>query len=448
MLASSHRATPPPPPPPLYYVPLPRRLLATLRDTPQALGIYALIARVYRATKAPVPLSPADIASYDPAISAAAAGRGLRRLLRLGYLLKVPSGGPRNAYRPAWGLVSGAPRPWELDAPALGRPPHLTCERLPQDLLDCYLGRLEPHALRGAHVTRYLTAPLLSLADVGAYALLQAGYPAASAALHELGLRHEGRALTPPPADELLAIITQRRLLQAESPIALSEAGWARLGLPAPPPPRAGGAPLLFVPADRLGNRLGDVDGYPIGPPSPANAPARAIQRPRGRAVPPAAGSHGVPCADGRDASTTPTPTAVSGGGGDPILGSDTPPAQGTALARLRALGVRPEVALTLAGRPLAQVERVIGQARARGGVRDLAAWVVSALRALPSEEPRPGSPSPKVSDLAILTHQGLSNQERVRWLARFRGADPADRPALLARFAAEHPPENQAASA
>lgn len=129
-------------------------------------------------------------------------------------------------------------------------------------------------------------------------------------------------------------------------------------------------------------------------------------------------------------------------------MGSDTPPAQGTALARLRALGVRPEVALTLAGRPLAQVERVIGQARARGGVRDLAAWVVSALRALPSEEPRPGSPSPKVSDLAILTHQGLSNQERVRWLARFRGADPADRPALLARFAAEHPPENQAASA
>lgn len=97
--------------PPAYYVPLPHRLLGTLRDTPLAIGVYALIARVYRATKTPVPLSPADIAAYDPTTSPAAALRALRRLLAAGYLLRAPSGGRRNAYLPTWGLIAGVSRP-------------------------------------------------------------------------------------------------------------------------------------------------------------------------------------------------------------------------------------------------------------------------------------------------------------------------------------------------
>lgn len=62
-----------------YYVPLPRPLLQALRDNALAIGVYALIARVYRATGAPVPLSPADVAAYDPSISRQAAGRALGR---------------------------------------------------------------------------------------------------------------------------------------------------------------------------------------------------------------------------------------------------------------------------------------------------------------------------------------------------------------------------------
>jgi hypothetical protein len=107
---------------------------------------------------------------------------------------------------------------------------------------------------------------------------------------------------------------------------------------------------------------------------------------------------------------------------------------------QLLAVGVRQDVARQLADRPAAQVTRVIAQARARQNVKDVAGWVVSALRALPAEEPALAAPPPKVSDLAILLHQGLTNHERMRWLTRFRNADLADRPAVLARFHAEHP--------
>jgi hypothetical protein len=41
---------------------------------------------------------------------------------------------------------------------------------------------------------------------------------------------------------------------------------------------------------------------------------------------------------------------------------------------------------------------------------------------------------------MAILTLAGLSNHERLRWLTRFRAANLAERPALLARFHAKHP--------
>lgn len=39
-------------------------------------------------------------------------------------------------------------------------------------LLDLFLGKLTPHPKRAAIITRYVTCPLLGLADVGSYALL------------------------------------------------------------------------------------------------------------------------------------------------------------------------------------------------------------------------------------------------------------------------------------
>lgn len=441
-----------------YYVPLPLPLLSALRDTPLAIGVYATIARVFRATKAPVPLSPADLRAYDPTISESRAKRALNRLTELGYLAVVPSGGRRNAYHPTWGVIKGASRFWDLASGSLGRPPHILSERLPQDLLDHYLGRLEPHALRGAHVTRYITAPLLGLADVGAYALISAGYKASRPALEELGLVVDGQPRQLPKLEELLALASQRRLFDAGSPIALTSAGWSRLGLAPAEPAAATGSPLIFTPAPPAGQPTGQSIGQPIAQPPSDDRPASASQRPRGRAVPAAAGSHGCrsekgsqdhpqppsaakPTAGGGFASPSPSRAKTEETGGTSTQAGSSPQHTPTpSEAGLRQIGVRRDVAATLAGRSLAQVERVIAQARRHQGVRDVAAWVVGALRALPADEPAPPPPPARVSDLAILTHPELSNAERLRWLTRFRNADLVDRSGILSRFLQEHP--------
>lgn len=446
---------------PTYYVPLPSQLLNALRDTPLAIGVYALVARVYRATKAPVPLSPADVATYDPAISAAAARRALARLQKQGYLKLVPFSGRSNAYIPTWGLVNGQARLWALDASCLGCPRHIRTQHVPQDLLDVCIGRLDPHANRGANVRRYLTAPLLSLIDVGAYALNAASYPTASPTLVQLGLLVGGKAMPLPAKADILALATQRRLFDAGSPVALTEAGWAQLGL-APDAEVATGRPLVFVPPEQGGNRVGHPAGNPVGSDALAESRSSASQRPRGRFVPPAERSHGSERKKGRKETTPQPPTTPCAevGGGDSSTspnmsektvtaaqetGQDTNP-ENAVVSRLRQIGVNPSVALTLADRAPAQIERVIAQARAHKGVRDVAAWVVAVLRTLPVDEPEAPPSPPKVSDLVILGHPELTTTQRSRWIARFRNADAADRPAVLTQLLAEHPLDVSAA--
>jgi hypothetical protein len=437
-------------PAPAYYVPLPQKLLADQRDRPLAIGVYALIARVYRATRAPVPLSAGDLVAYDPTISVDAAGRALRRLVQAGYLLTTAAPGRRTSYRPTWGTINAAPRPWELDQPRLGCPRHVYETRLPQELLDGYLGRLEPHAQHGAHVTRYTTEPLLTLADVGAYALTLAGYVATSERLSHYGLLHDGAALPLPARAVTLALISQRRLFAAESPIALTPAGWRRaaFALPPPTPEVDPGPPLFFVPPDLRATPCATPCGNPCSQPAHAQGRSNASQRLRGRFVTPTDRSQG-----GEGAKGLPHPGQRSGGGGEapsisgaapasspPVSTTTAAPTTTPAEERLLQLGVRRDIARSLANRLISQVERVITQVRSRQGVRDQAAWVVSALRALPADELPAAPPPPKVSDLAILTHPSLTNTERTRWLARFRNTAPADRPAVLAQFHQEHP--------
>lgn len=122
-----------------------------------------------------------------------------------------------------------------------------------------------------------------------------------------------------------------------------------------------------------------------------------------------------------------------------------TSPAPGSAEQLLLQLGVRRSVAHQLADLPLAQVERVIAQTRARQGVHDVAGWVVSALRDLPATE---APPPPRVSETTIQFHPGISGRERQIWLARFRGASSIEQPTILARFLAEHPLEEPHATA
>ncbi len=166
--------------PAFFYVPVPRRLAEDLRDSPAALGVFALLARAFRAAAQPVPLSPADLRAFDPALSYGAATRALQRLCAAGWLIPTRHPGRKTAYAPSWGRVGGAPLPWDLAAPALGRPRHLAALRLDQRLLDVCMGRLAPHPTHPASVGRYLVAPLLGLREVGAYALALAGLPAAS----------------------------------------------------------------------------------------------------------------------------------------------------------------------------------------------------------------------------------------------------------------------------
>jgi hypothetical protein len=108
----------------------------------------------------------------------------------------------------------------------------------------------------------------------------------------------------------------------------------------------------------------------------------------------------------------------------------------------LRELGVRADVALSLANHPVAQVRRVIAQAHARPGVRDKAGWVVSALRALPEHEPEPCDERPP-SVTPIHFHPDLSDEERDRWIKRFHAAStPTEKRAVINRLEQEYPNE------
>ena len=151
-------------------------MLSDLRDNSLAIGVYLLVARLYLVSHAPIPLGRADVLAFDPSLKIGAVKRAFDRLLASGWLVgsTAPVGTKRH-YTPSWGMVGAVARPWSLDAPALGRPRHVETVRVNRDLLDIGLGRITPHPRHAAEVTRYLAAPALGLADLGAYALMGAG---------------------------------------------------------------------------------------------------------------------------------------------------------------------------------------------------------------------------------------------------------------------------------
>lgn len=458
---------PAPPPPaasaPAYYVPVPRRLVEDLRDAPVALGAYALVARRFRISPAPVPLSAADLRLIDPALSYGAATRALQRLVAAGYLIPAGDASRKRAYTPAWGTVAGRPAPWRPDAPCLGRPRHVAALRLDQRILDTCVGRVSPHPHHPAQVARYTTAPLLGLADVGAFTLALAGLPAPAApALAAIGLLNPAGAPRPLPDDAtLLALASQRAAADPGAP-QISPAGWARTAFqpPAGQPPAApapvAGQPLFFVPRDLIAPMIGHLIADPITRAEPGQSLNLAPERHEPPPAPPTPGSHGVHGADRVHPTTTPQgPTGQGGGGalasaerpgtgtrghGDTIVApaSPTPPTETE--RQLLGIGVRREVARALADRPAALVAQVIAQTTARPGVRDRAAWVVSALRALP-DAPADAPALPPPSPMPIYTHPALADEQRDRWIRRFHAATgPAEKRAVLARMAQEHP--------
>ena len=215
------------------YVRVPLRLAQDALHRPQLIGIYALIARLWRLSSTPVALSVDDLCHYDPALVPSTTQRALAWLVDAGWLIATRRRGHKTTYTPTWGLVRGAVVAWEAGIPSLGRPGHVRSLALDTRLLDYYMGRLVPHrGQQPGNVSRYLSAPALALTDIGSYVQIQAGLVIApSAALVRCGLVRDGVAL-PLPASEatLLAALTQRTLFDSTAPLVLP-AGLRRAGL-------------------------------------------------------------------------------------------------------------------------------------------------------------------------------------------------------------------------
>jgi len=382
---------------PSNYCPVPQRLITDVQGNPLAIGLYALVGRLYFVLQEPIPLSAPDIIRYDPALSRGAVIRALKRLVDGGWLLATTQRGHKTRYVPTWGRVKGIAQPWHIGQPCMGRPRHV--DRLPLDraLLDVCMGKLTPHPTEPAPITRYITMPALSLADVGGYALTLAGFPHETSALRWLGLVRDGHARPLPSDVRLLAIISQRPLTLDESDelrdMELTTSGTRKLGMVSMPIQNEGGPaqPLFFVPPGMIGSMIGTMIGAMIG--SPEEAPAKPIA-----AASPEIRSDVRPTGitweskDKKDSETPPlTPPqpigGVSGGGGSGLLEKTTEgmatvmPPNTEAARALAAFNVRPAIVIELADTPIHIVEAAIADAQARPGVRDQAAWAVSLIR-------------------------------------------------------------------
>jgi hypothetical protein len=225
-----------------------------------------------------VPISPRDLQIYDLSLSYGAANRALRRLVDAEFLIAQRTPGRKTCYIPTWGIIAGEPRIWDLAAVSYGRPRHIPALRLDRRLLDICMGRLDPHPDHPALPQRYLTAPLLSLRDIGIYSMVLAGLPAASHALENLGLLRDGHT-QPLPEDDttILALASQQRLFDAGSPIALAPAGYRQLGLDLtePPAPAPTGQALFFVSPDQIGPMIGNPIIHEASIAQPPSAPRR-----------------------------------------------------------------------------------------------------------------------------------------------------------------------------
>lgn len=384
---------------PQSYCPIPQRLITDLHDTPLAIGLYALVGRLFFVAQAPVPLSVPDVMRYDPTLSRGALIRAFHRLISAGWLIEVRQRGHKTRYTPTWGCVKDAPLIWQMAQPCLGRPRHVHRLMLDRALLDVCMGKLTPHPVLAAPITRYVTTPALALTDIGCYALTLAGLPRETPALSWLGLVRHAQSCPLPADPQLLALISQRPLAldgAATSDLALTAAGTRKLGMaPAPAASEQGRAqPLFFVPPDMIGSMIRPMIGSMIDKDEASQAAPTAPASPE----PPAeAAPAGITWELGeyRDAGSPPPPPPSAGGGArrerahrpakaasqaEHSAAAEIPKTEAAQL--LRAINVLPAQLQELADLPAEVVQAAIADGSARAGVRDLAGWVVALLRA------------------------------------------------------------------
>ncbi len=369
------------------YVFLPQRLIADLQANPAAIGVYALIARLFLIYQEPIPLSAADLQRYDPLLSYGAARGALQRLVALHWL--TDQSGHKNHYMPTWGVIKGVASPWRMDAPTLGRPTHVVTLRLDRRLLDVGLGKLIPHPTYPAQTKdRYLEQPIFSLRDVGAYAQVLSGHAlAATPALWRYGLIRDGVTQPLPAAAELIALASQRTL--EGDGAAPSEQGLRTLGLdrssapPAPPPSQ----PLFFVDhaliPDPISCLIPDLIPADLERERPSSAAACAESRREAR-PPRMAGTPGI-LRETSDSPPNPPTRPNGGGGGDHHAnkefdrGAAQPETESARL--LRAIHAFPKSIEELADLPAELVGGAIAYAESEPGIESIPGWVVEALR-------------------------------------------------------------------
>ena len=385
------------------YLWVPTHLLATLYDSPTAIGLFALIARRWLASDtATVAMSDQDIQRYDPALCRGSIRAAITRLLDGGWIRVERHAGRKTQYCPAWGRSTKS-RLWSKTLPHLNRR-RVRTVRLDRKLLDDYMGRLIPHAKAPALIERYGVRAHLSLADVGTYLLMQhTSHPVdATPALAQLDLCVQSEALAVPTTEESLAKME------------LSEQGARRIGIVKPPvqprPACADPRPALFFVPGQLARQLARQLASPA---MMQDSGSSAVQSTKTAVVKNSAVVTGIKGNKAKHDPPTPTATTkqvqkktLCGGelsfreNGERLMSEtdegsttnhrsnqprrrrnimsipETPSAQ-----RLRELNVRPQTCLELADLPLDLINACIADGQARPAVRDLAAWTVSMAR-------------------------------------------------------------------
>lgn len=350
-----------------FYIPIPKRLIIESQDNPAVIGLYALIARQHFITRQPIPLSRTDIQNYDPTLRPGAIKRALDRLVESGWLLEDAQ--YKTHYLPTWGQTRhGKPYRWMHGQPYLGCPRHVQTLRLPVELLDLFIGRLTPLAQLPAIIERYITQPLLSLRDLGSYALQIAGFKHPSPTLEQHQLTMLGRPLQVPDQISFLAQIYQN------TPDLLTENALRKLGIEQLEPAQPDETLIVPQIPDQIAPQIPDQIAPQIGiltefkPQDPALTSAETQESPSTSKIQ-------------RIQKESSKESNQPSGGQKNQSKKFTQLAQTTSARRLRQVGVLPQVSNELADTPIHLVEQAIDHAHKHPQVRDHAAWVVHLLR-------------------------------------------------------------------
>ena len=460
-------------PAPTYYVFVPKNLISELRDSPVAIAIYALIARLYRLRREAIPVSAKDLIAYDPQLSYGAATRGLQRLVEGGWVIS-DRGRSKTRYLPTWGIINEIPRVWDASEANLGRPRHIKVIKLDQNLLDVGLGRFEPSLQHTALIERYMQTPPISLRTIGWYSLALIGITTGFAHLSETGLVTENQLQSVPSETEWLCGMTDPCKVPTNQ---LTAAGYERLGVAicSEAHPAQSQCSVFFVPPSRIAIEIADEIAHKIVPISDGmighTTPPTSIQTQNlsSESVKTASashkenlfGSHGIM----QESESMIQPRTVRSSNETPVQAEKSRPktkhqfvvAENTpeipslnpeSVELLEKLRMRPRMIRELGSTDPRDIRAAMIDVKNRPEIRDKNGWIIYLLRQLREDGWAPWRDNPNygmdksqdpvlpvTSYAPILTHPGVELHTRLEWINKFSSALPLDRGKVIDEF-------------